>query len=112
MLNFDLNNDAVFAGATGNGADLAVVVGREHRCLPRCAHKLGALKPLGKRLLTAYCTTPAATRHPEHQSEGMSMSSGCSVSWHRQPRPASARRPSGQAAAPAIWASLIIQQSL
>jgi hypothetical protein len=118
MLNFDLNNDAVFAGVTVNGADLTVVAGRDHRCLPRYAHKSCALQPSGKRLLTAHHATPAVTRHWE--SEDMSMSSR-SRSWQRQQGPAPAG-PLGHAVAhaavmpaavtPAIWASLMIQQAL
>lgn len=105
MLNFDLNNDAVFADVTGNGAVVAVVAGRDHRCLP-----LRALKPSGKQLVTAYrSTTPAVTCHRERQDMLMSTSS---PSWHRQQRPAAAPDASGHAVAPAIWASLIIQQAL
>jgi hypothetical protein len=100
MLNFDQNNAAVFAGATGNGADLAVVVGRDHRCL--------SPKRMGKQLLTAYHTTPpAALCHRER--EDMSMS-GRSSSWHGQQGHA-AERPEASVA-PANWAALIIQQAL
>jgi hypothetical protein len=105
MLNFDQNNAAVFAGATGNGADLAVVVGRDHRCLlPHVS------KRTGKQLLTAYGTTttpPAAPCHRER--EDMSMS-GRSSSWHGQQGHAP-ERPEASVA-PAIWAALIIQQAL
>lgn len=103
MSSFDRNNDAVFAGTTGNGMDLAVVVGRDHRCLPRIR------KPLGKRLLTAYCTTPAAAHHRK-ESEDMSVSTVCPPGWQGQQRPAPVRPVA--TVAPAIWASLIIQQSL
>ena len=111
MLNFDQNNAAVFAGTTGNGADLAVVVGRDHRCLPP--------RVSGKQLLTAYGTTtslsplaagstsPAAPCHRER--EDMSMS-GRSSSWQGQHGHA-AKRPEASVA-PAIWAALIIQQAL
>jgi hypothetical protein len=103
MLNFDQNNAAVFAGATGNGADLAVVVGRDHRCLPPRVSMCS-----GKQLLMAYSTTPpAAPCHRER--EDMSMS-GRSSSWHGQHGHA-AERPEASVA-PAMWAALIIQQAL
>ena len=99
MLNFDQNNAAVFAGATGNGADLAVVVGRDHRCLPPRVSKR-----TGKQLLTAYCTTPpAALCHRER--EDMSMS-GRSSSWQGQHGHAT-ERPEASVA-PAIWAALMV----
>lgn len=103
MLNFDQNNAAVFAGTTGNGADLAVVVGRDHRCLPPRVSKRS-----GKQLLTAYTTTPpAAPCHRER--EDMSMS-GRFSSWQGEQVHA-AERPEAFVA-PAIWAALIIQQAL
>lgn len=105
MLNVDQNNAAVFAGTTGNGADLAVVVGRDHRCLP-----LRARKPSGKRLLTAYCTTPAVSSPRE--AVGMPMSSVPSPSWHGQQPTAPDHRETAIAVAPAIWAALRIQQAL
>lgn len=108
MLNFDQNNAAVFAGTTGNGADLAVVVGRDHRCLPSRVSKRTASNDTGKQLLTAYATTPpAAPCHRER--EDMSMS-GRSSSWQGQQVHAT-ERPEAFVA-PAIWAALIIQQAL
>lgn len=103
MLNFDQNNAAVFAGATGNGADLAVVVGRDHRCLPPRVAKRS-----GKQLLTAYTTTPPAA--PCHRERADMSMSGCSSSWQGQQVHAT-ERPEASVA-PAIWAALIIQQAL
>lgn len=102
MLNFDQNNAAVFAGATGNGADLAVVVGRDHRCLPPRVSKRS-----GKQLLTAYCTTPATACHRERPDMSMS---GCLPSWQGAGQSAPERAEAS--VAPAIWAALIIQQAL
>lgn len=110
MLNFDQNNAAVIAGTTGNGADLAVVVGRDHRCLPLRVSKRTASNDTGKQLLTAYGVTTTPPAVPCHRErEDMSMS-GRSSSWQGQPGHA-AERPEASVA-PAIWAALVIQQAL